>query len=150
MIQSPLAVATDGYISPVTSRTIAIVSRGYILLDGVVELPVIAGGGLSRRDREHIRSIEQARREAKRQRLEELKRRITVKSVREVVEKVEIDRLDLKALELAIRRAVETAQEIEPRRRKFDLDLDISEITLPVVEPGRDDFNLRLLLLAGW
>lgn len=45
MIQSPIAVATDGYISPSPFRPLSIATRGYILPAVIAEEIVIPGGG---------------------------------------------------------------------------------------------------------
>ena len=149
----PLAIATDGYLSPLASRTIAIVSRGYLIPDEVVvepEVPTAGGGGgapprIARRPLTGRGSLPKAAIEIKRRALDEIEKQISVKTIRKVVEKVAIEQIDLPALRQAV---IEARSEAPVTTRKLVLDIVPGDITLPMVEPG-SDLNLRLLLLMS-
>lgn len=88
------------------------------------------------------------KREQIKERLEAVEPKLSAKAKRRLLTGLEIDSLDIRALEAAIAHAV---VELPPRRRVVDPPIERADITLPapVLDPLGDDLNLRLLLLLG-
>jgi len=152
---NPLTVASDGYLSPNGLVSLTIASRGYL---SAVAAPIPPGpsggggaGGVTRRRKGQApvtvaKRITREELQAKAIELADLEKQISAKTIKTVIRKVELGRLDL----LALKQAIARARDIAPATvRKLPLVIVPADITLPLAAPV-SDLNLRLLLLAGY
>lgn len=145
-MRTSLGIASNGLLDRGGSPALHIASMGLLRIGAVAPPAEGGGGGVSRGKLVRRRRVAT---EEKRELLKAIERKLTVRTVREVLEPLPIVDIDIDEL----KRLVDAAFEKLPAgKRKVDLtSLDVDEILLPSATEKIvvNDLNLRLLLLLS-
>ena len=164
-MRTSLNLATNGLLDGGAKPVLAIATLGYIRIqDGDVEQPGGGGGGggspsgrgqpTARRGIRPVRRVQKPKRKLSAQdekRLEAVERKITVRSLRGLLEEIPRTEIDIDALERVVDEAFAL---LPPTRRKVEIELPAEALRIqPEPDVGElldiREQNLRLLLLMS-